>query len=148
MINSFPIPFFFIGKQRNILKKSVRHPSAYMKYAKETKHEQAKKKQKRKTTNSRETKTQIPNTKPAKNTPDYITSIVLLPFPTPPIHATPFHHYDSSLSQIIQCQNLTMSCSPPTKLIGRKSSMSTAPAFFGIKQTKFALKLFSNFPLL
>jgi len=54
-----------------------------MKYTKETKHEQAKNKnkQKRKTTNSRETKTQIPNPKPAKNTPDYITSIVLLPLP-------------------------------------------------------------------
>jgi hypothetical protein len=29
-----------------------------------------------------------------------------------PTYATPFHHYYPSLSQIIQCQNLTMSCCP------------------------------------
>lgn len=37
---------------------------------------------------------------------------------------------------------------PPTNLIGRKSLMSTAPAFLGIRDTKVALKLFSNFLML
>jgi hypothetical protein len=37
-------------------------------------------------------------------------------FSTPLTHAMPFHHYYSSLSQIIQGQNLTKSCIHTEKL--------------------------------